>query len=197
MGRAADRGHNQDRRIAEVQALSALTERHYQSLLWRLRHGGSRCAAPNYTPKGWWECDLWTVTRAGYAEEFEIKRTVQDFKADLGKTRREFRFALRKSEDLNKHGQLFAADPAGPSRFWYVVPDTILEEVRALLPAYAGLWKVSVSIDESGGKRWFRLMQVKQAPRLHTVKVSEDEILKCRERIWYRYMNGLLRARPS
>lgn len=25
------------------------------------------CAAPNYTPAKWWECDLWAVTKAGYA----------------------------------------------------------------------------------------------------------------------------------
>jgi outer membrane autotransporter protein len=44
---------------------------------------------PNYTPKNWFECDVMAVTKAGYLEEYEIKLSASDFKADSKKCFRE------------------------------------------------------------------------------------------------------------
>jgi hypothetical protein len=43
------------------------------------RYRQGRCMT-NFTPKGWWECDLAYLTKSGYL--FEIKLTAADFRKD-------------------------------------------------------------------------------------------------------------------
>ena len=38
---------------------------------------------PNYTPRRWWECDVWEITKAGYFREYEIKVSRADLLGDL------------------------------------------------------------------------------------------------------------------
>lgn len=48
---------------------------------------GHRWIMPNFTPKTWWECDIFSVNDNGMMYEHEIKLSVQDFRADFKKTR--------------------------------------------------------------------------------------------------------------
>jgi len=40
---------------------------------------------PNYTPRGWWECDVFELTKAEMFVEYEIKLSRADFRADRNK----------------------------------------------------------------------------------------------------------------
>ena len=61
-----------------------LSERLIQKKLYH-RLFGNRLVLPNFTPNGWFECDIWVLTKSGYGREYEIKLTVSDFKADAKK----------------------------------------------------------------------------------------------------------------
>ena len=50
-----------------------MTEQTIQNRLYYMLRSAAQCLMPNFTPGGWWECDLATVTRAGYFVEYEIK----------------------------------------------------------------------------------------------------------------------------
>jgi len=63
----------------------AMTSKQIQHALFDQFGNASKLMIPNYTPAHWFECDLIRVTKAGYLEEFEIKISVADFKADAKK----------------------------------------------------------------------------------------------------------------
>lgn len=42
---------------------------------------------PNYTPSGWFESDIFELTKSGYFREYEIKMSLSDFRADAVKAR--------------------------------------------------------------------------------------------------------------
>ncbi len=138
-------------------------------------------AAPNYTPVGWWEADLWAVTRAGYAVEYEIKVSVVDFHADRAKSCREFDSESQSFDLHKKHDRLAAGDPAGPSRFFYVIPEEIRPHIEPRLPKWAGL----VIYQKH------RVRFVVQAPKLHAVKVKAREIRLAQRRMWFRYWQAI------
>lgn len=145
----------------EQQVVSALIHHQLQ--------GGSRgFCIPRYTPCGWWECDLAYVTAAQYLVEYEVKLTRQDFLADAKKVQGGSRYRRRlqtlerylqdeQSEDrrqslqqqiqrtkdqmVTKHQRLAAGCPSGPSRFWYVIPDGMLELED--IPEWAGVITVT------------------------------------------------------
>lgn len=176
-----------------------MTERQIQLAIIRTITPSICCAAPNYTPNGWWECDLWAVTKAGYAVEYEIKLTAADFNAD--KHKRSTKLVDRdlcedagyRSEyphrpdgkmwlPVNKHE--LALKGCGPSKFFYVFPAE-LAHLEPRVPAWAG-----VAI--AGGDRYSRgIRGLREAPRLHKNKVSKREIAVCQRRMWYRYWQGL------
>lgn len=62
-----------------------LTERRVQRAIYLHTHRRYQVVMPNYTPAGWWECDVWGVTKAGYGVEWEVKLTVSDFRKDAEK----------------------------------------------------------------------------------------------------------------
>jgi len=141
------------------------------------------CACPNYTPSHWWECDLWAVTKAGYGVEYEIKISVQDFKADAskGKVPRNDNY-VGSLPRTTKHTELAAFNPRGPSRFFYVIPTELEDAIRPILPPWAGLGLFD-------GDR--RVVFVKAAPSLHRVKVKPREIRLAQTRMWHRYWNAI------
>ncbi len=138
-------------------------------------------AVPNYTPVKWWEADLWAVTKAGYAVEYEIKVSLADFKGDTKKASRIFDPDAQTFDLQKKHDRLAACDPSGPSRFFYVVPVELRSAVEARLPAWAGLGLIQSN----------RVRFVKQAPTLHRVKVGRREIQLALRRMWYRYWQAI------
>ncbi len=150
-----------------------MNERYIQLRLKSLLQSSCVVIAPNYTPMDWWECDLWAVTRNGYAAEYEIKLSVADFRADAKKS------ALRSKSGIgwveqNKHEQIRTSEHA-PSRFYYVVP----KDMQSLLPEIPE-WAGFIVVDG-----WPKI--VKAAPRLHNRKARKREIRLAQTRMWHRY----------
>ncbi len=137
-----------------------MTERQLQQLIFYKRHAACRLVLPNYTPGGWFECDVFAVTKAGYGVEFEIKVTAADFKRDAEKT--------------SKHELLAARSERAPSRFWYVVPSGL---TSPLLPEYAGLMTFNGN----------RIAIARDAPRLHSALVPENTLSHALSVCYWRY----------
>ena len=151
--------------------------------LWWAHRSASLLLAPRFTPYGWWEMDLMRVTRAGYCEEWEIKLTISDFRADAKKT------SWRGKGVRGKHERLAAGDPAGPCRFTYVVPESLIQTVRAELPTWAGLWCAL----EHGSRVRFR--RVVNAPTLHREKAPQVRIDRALRNMSARYWDLLIHRR--
>ena len=62
------------------------TESQVQARIMLEKQSSSKIMVPNYTPATWWENDLFQVTKAGYWVEFEIKRSISDYRADFKKS---------------------------------------------------------------------------------------------------------------
>lgn len=147
-----------------------MTERKIQDELWiRLRANGHEWMMPNYTPWNWWECDMFSVTRAGFMVEHEIKLSVSDFRADaMNKYRNHFDRATKTHSKQTKH-QILAGDPRhtplrGPARFLFVVPHGLvtLDQV----PEFAGL----IYVTDNGPRHNYSFLTVRNAPKLHSDK---------------------------
>lgn len=125
------------------------------------------CVIPNVRVYVW-ESDALSITHAGWVNEYEIKITKSDFKADKNKLRKHD--ILRDGEAYNRHQyrlppNILKDKPKKrqdrPNYFWYVCPEDIIETYD--LPDYAGLMTVS----EHGGLSCLRV-----APILHRDKVT-------------------------
>ncbi len=145
---------------------------------------------PNYTPRRWWECDVFEVTAAGYFREYEVKLTLGDFKADRKKWRERWQ---RPAEQ--KHERLAHGDSRGPTRFWFVTPRGLLfleagprRNPEAVLPAWAGL----IEVEDLGEEHswWWRRYQAKEvrvAPRLHKEKFGDGRLAHAKSVVYYRF----------
>lgn len=161
-----------------------LTERRIQRALWASMHGSYSILMPNFTPAGWFECDVWGLTKAGYAVEFEIKLSLTDFRADQRK--RDNNHYMRDGQDgwtyvpgRHKHELLAEASLLGPSRFWYVVPAGLLG--ADAVPEWAGI------IEATATGRRARITRVRPAPRLHRVKAGDAIMRKALSACYFRY----------
>lgn len=152
---------------------------------------------PHFTPKGWWECDLFEVTKAGYAREYEIKISRSDFKADADK--RKIKWTLdatcrnwRQIDLGSKHDKLKNCDAAGPSQFWYVMPITLgIPETE--VPEWAGIIHAEKNEHASYG---VKLHDVRQAPKLHRVK-STIVLNDLHETAWWRFIRLYINPRSK
>lgn len=129
---------------------------------------------PRYTPRGWWECDLFEMTPARAFREYEVKLSVADFRRDRGKEREIYRTWAERDQPrkfLNKHSLIAAADPRAPSQFYYVTQEGLLDSET--LPTWAG-W-IELYQSEGAGKnaQYFERVRVK-APKIHGHKMAED-----------------------
>lgn len=170
---------------------TVITERRIQLAIYADKSGASQIICPNYTPAGWWECDLWQVTKAGYAVEYEIKLSLSDFKIDAKKTQRRFENSNETEKwkiiDENKHDLLSDRCERGPSRFFYCIPDELIDQIHPILPAWAGL----LSFKHSRLRYRSARRIIKDAPKLHKVKVCPREIELCKDRVMFRYWHAL------
>lgn len=110
------------------------TEYSIQKLLVRNFMSGAKYMVPNmYYDLG--EMDMFLLRRSGYAEEFEIKISTSDLRAD--------------SKKRSKHSWLAhayctgeaAAEHKAPNRFSYVISNAV-DMSNIVLPEYAGLYAV-------------------------------------------------------
>lgn len=156
------------------------TERKIQGKLISQFWSSSLLLMPNYTPWGWFECDLFRVTKSWYHYEYEIKLTVADFKADAKKARRKWKLRRGRWDkhiDGVKHEML--AGKIGPKRFYYVVPEGLEKKIE--IPDFAGLMIAHPRVTHA--------TEIKRAPDLNKCKVELIVVNKARERAYYRYLH--------
>lgn len=116
-----------------------------------------------------WECDLISVTNGGFINEYEIKISHVDFKADTKKGKH---FYLK---NKLKHYNI-------PTYFWYVIHG--FELGIADIPEYAGLMQVGLS----------KVRQIKRAPRLNWVQITNDQKEALYKAAYLRYWNIRLKV---
>ncbi len=170
--------------------LSQLNERKVQDSLWlELRQKGHELIVPNYTPLEWWECDMFSVTKAGRTIEFEIKLTTADFRADSKKEKdRLYNWNLggsSKNTCGNKHDLLTSRCKTGPGRFYYVAPEGIIPPDE--LPEFAGLFTITTRTYTRYEVIAFQ--ETKKAPTLHTEAISEKVRMHAQGIFYWRYWN--------
>ena len=180
-----------------------MNEHKVQNRLYRDLWNGSQLLVPNYTPAGWWECDMLQVTKSGYGIEHEIKLTRSDFMADAKKSKDDpagwWKFCAERKKwseenkgiamkdrppvpeqkQLNKHQLMAQGSPLGPKQFYYVTPEGLIDEGE--LPDFAGLKTFK------DGRH--KIKTVVKAPVLHKNKVSEKVLEHARGVFYYRYWN--------
>lgn len=140
---------------------------------------------PNYTPRNWYECDVFELTAAGYMREYEIKLSLSDFKADQAKCNQSSRdFKDGRWVDVpgrKKHQRLAERDQNGPTFFWFVAPKGLIP--LELLPDWAGL--IECADWSSHAPPWrVRLSLARKAPRLHN-KFPDPKVRQHAEGVCY------------
>lgn len=152
---------------------------------------------PNYRPKNWFECDMFSLSGSGYMVEHEIKLSASDFKADRKKASSvclnpEAVWHERKHVNVPKHDRLHQGDEKGPSRFWYVMPKGLVEESE--VPQFAGIiwaecenWLDDEGRDRKNARPHFEV--VRPAPQLHRVKCRENILQHLGSIYYWRFWN--------
>jgi hypothetical protein len=118
-----------------------------------------------------WECDVFSVAGSGLTNEYEVKRTLLDYKKDFTK----------KDGDLRKHELI--KDGKRTNKFWYVIP----EEWSVEIPSYAGIIRYRYN-----GNEISYVHKTREAKVLHKRRLLDDNkmlyniALKC----YYRLPSG-------
>lgn len=133
---------------------------------------------PNYyTPDNLgYEADLFCIRKTRYVVEVEVKISIADMKADFRKAHtvypktveeskqywpdengKRIPYPVKMKHDCLQRGELIA------NRFYFLVPWTIADKAREILPKYAGLYIFS----ERG-----TVYEDKQGPMLHKRKLD-------------------------
>ena len=149
-----------------------MNEMEIQNLFYPRNSSRFSMIVPNCYPVKWFECDLLCITHAGFMCEYEIKLTLADFLADAKKG--------YGPVGPSKHELLAKGDVKGPSKFWFIVPDTLKVDV----PDFAGLLRLN-TLPDKGSFGWFTA--VKKAPRLHKTKMSESTKDILQKNLCFRY----------
>ena len=136
---------------------------------WLLERGHPDVITHFY-PHWWHECDVYSITKAGYGIETEVKISVADFKAEFRKTR--------------KHQALAAAVTAGcppgfaigvPRRYYFAVPEGLIG--LGEIPDYAGLLYIRRHEETKWRQERVSVAVVLQAPTIHAAKkVTPDQL---------------------
>jgi len=149
--------------------------------------------APNcYTQKDN-ECDVFAVRKSGYSDEFEVKLSRSDFRADAKKV---VRWRRWKKEDQGwqerceinpafryKH-QALKDGLMTPNYFWFVMPTDLATQVLDELPPWAGLIAIKGTVQ----------MVIRKPLRLHTNKLTERQKYKLAHKLSYRYWDMYLES---
>lgn|GEM_PF-1914162 len=146
---------------------------------------------PHFTPKDWWECDLYELTEAGYFREFEVKISRADFFADAKKYEQVWpRPYGAPPVFLNKHDLLNQKSTRGPVQFFFVTPPDLVRMNE--VPDWAGL----IEMDGKGpGHRLYERERMK-APRLHNQKPDPAIEKQARSVCYWRMHNALAHVAP-
>lgn len=150
---------------------------------------------PTTTPLGWWECDLFVLTKSMLYHEFEIKRSVVDLKRDFKTKKRKHSCLKYRANSPMKLPVIGDYDirRAIPNYYWLVLTfDYDIDQ----LPDYCGVIKVDVNDKTVTDNFHFgytehqvSMRRLKNAPRLHNNKVSEKVFIKLVAKLNIRYWN--------
>lgn len=135
----------------------------------------------NFTPSKWWGCDVFEVTKTGYFREYEIKRSVMDFRNDKekgGYKNWKMDILYETGKEVSKHEMLLGKSINGPSQFYFITPETL--GVEGEIPDFAG----HIHLIERNNKFYFK--EVKSAPRLHSQKIDTQIEKRARAACYYR-----------
>lgn len=137
--------------------------------------------------------DVFSITRAGIGHDFEIKTSLNDFKAD-------FKNKIWKHSCMEKRWIDTGKQPNIPNYFWFVAPKGIIPINQ--IPEYAGFIEVySVCIEPCINRHYKKINRVftshsikKNAPRIHRGKFNKiDGISKqLNNRYWTLMENYLM-----
>ena len=168
------------------------SETNIQCALFR-RERQQQLVIPNYTPRHWFECDLFVVTKACHFREYEIKLTASDLRADESKRLKGWRLRARAEESVeqqerqrrrqegaSKHELLSTGYTHGPSQFTYITPEDVAQPDD--VPEWAGL--IHVSVDKYDR---VLLRKVKKPKRLHDQKIEQRVIDHARGVCYWRF----------
>lgn len=185
-----------------VRDMTGITEYEIQNELFRhLRCSQYKMIVPNIDCITGFEADLLCVTRAGYAEEYEIKLTLSDFRADLKKRAKhaslsgavkEVPHPFAEYKAVEERTILIPIDSTAdkyralrercwpthrPKRFWYVICGFNVPEPE--IPSYAGLMRYvpDRKIFES----------IKPAPKLKASPMNERDLHHAANNMIWRY----------
>lgn len=147
---------------------------------------GRELVMPNYTPEGWWECDVASISDAGFLTEYEVKVSRGDFMRDFKKEK------YIGGASMEKHDRLMLDNPF-IKEYWFVCPAMMIQEKE--VPSYAGLIYASREQNDWAIGRVV-LNVVRQAKRFGNVKsVSAKEIERMRRNAHFRLLNAITEGR--
>lgn len=139
----------------------------------------SSLIVPNCYPCGWFENDVFRISKSGYWYEYEIKTSVADYRQDFRK------IAVR--DELPKHQQLAERSAAAPNYFSFVLPIGLIPPSE--IPEYCGVYEVC----RYEGNGHFFINQTRRPPLLHKKKPDTDEILRIKHNVYLRFLKGWLK----
>lgn len=142
---------------------------------------GREIVMPNYTPEGWWECDVLSVSDAQYATEFEVKISRADFFRDFGKEKRQGDSIMAKHDRLMLDNRII-------TEFWFAMPAHMVA-VRDI-PQYAGViyfWRDDYGVVNGRA--------VRNAQRFNEARISLAEIDRIRRNAHFRFINAVVGGR--
>ena len=143
------------------------TEFSIQKILVRHFMSGAKYMVPNmYCTLG--EMDMFLLRQSGYAEEFEIKCSTSDLRADFKKRRKHQWLA-----NCNLTGSPFSPKMLLPNRFSYVLGPAV-KTLKFVFPEYAGLYVVRPYV-VMGVLRRYQLICLTAPKLIHKQKCNWHE----------------------
>lgn len=146
-----------------------------------------------------WESDKLIETRSGLIYEFEIKVSKADFKNDFKKKDKHVILegkethipTFDKLEPIYKERyekNYLVSHFKKPNYFYYAVPEGLITEEE--VPDYAGLIYIlpDTDINKEGKFVWGGFYIAKQAPKLHDIKYTDDD-LNLGEKFYYNMLS--------
>ncbi len=156
-------------------------------MFWWLQKKGHRWIVPNFQAFYTGEMDVCSVMKSGLVNEYEIKISRSDFRADLKKKGKH-----PVIERILKTGELIERRPrysgngvleiqiSAPNFFYYVVPNDLVKPDE--VPPYAGLIYVHPN-------NLCNFRTIKKAIRIHKEPLSTEKKYKIAESLMWRFWN--------
>lgn len=156
-------------------AKGAIINGNSNTLGWLMHHltgSNTKVNVMNYYLDGF-ECDLLSITRSDLTVEYELKRSVADFKKDFQKENSRYNRITRERIIKNKHDLI--KEGKRTNRFYFVMPKEMADKIE--VPKYAGLLTFK--------SKWFNIE--KRAPMLHHNKADGKLFEAVMKGIYWKY----------